>query len=127
MITYESIGTLQCPPYNKLYKVMTARGRTKKECGKSAIERTVEIIKDMATSLPDADKYKWDVNPGTRSTENDREVTKLDLDQNKRPDETTKAADDKKADENPKTATGTGGGGTKSVTTDKKPRMAVSA
>jgi sRNA-binding protein len=140
-VTYESVATYQCQNdeswHGKRFLVVTARGRTKKACGKVALQRTIDVIKDLGDAVNkingSTDNYTWDVNLGTDTYDGDSEVVgKLDLQTGKRPDEKTKKVEEKK-DEKKDTAkketteqkqTNTsGGGGT--GTTNKKPRKQV--
>jgi hypothetical protein len=88
-VTYQSIATYVCPENadwsgSKTFKVVTATGRTKKQCGKKGILRTVEIYKTLAPPKEE-EKYTWD--PGTIKNETiypgDSEITKLDTDPRK--------------------------------------------
>jgi hypothetical protein len=125
-ITYESYGTLQCPNDDtwkgKRFWVVTARGRTTKPCGKTAIERTVEIIRELTKddTTTGGDTYSWNATPGEQRFPNDSEVGKLvTVDAGKRPDETTKTADSEKKTELKTVKSSTSSG------TNKRPRKEV--
>lgn len=119
-IWYESIATYQCPD-GKLLWVMTARGKTDKKCGKSAIQRTAEIIKGLNSKEYEG---KYDYTASSNETyPSDSEISKLIVDKDKKPDENSKKAEEKKETKEETKTTKEGGSG--SGKTEKRPRKHV--
>jgi hypothetical protein len=117
-ITYYSIGTYECANGKRLW-VVTARGKTDKQCGQAAVTATSTIFETLGGK--DYGGYK----PGgvnNSSFPSDSEVSKLIVDEGKRPDENSKkAAKEEKKEETKTTKEGGPDGGK----TEKRPRKHV--
>jgi hypothetical protein len=88
-VSYQSIGTYQCPPPDDTrYRVVTAIGRTKKQCGGKALSRTIEIYSGLGVGLPG--DYLWNPGPLGRDEGDDKQFGQLDTPRDQTPDEQSK-------------------------------------
>jgi hypothetical protein len=120
-ITYYSIASYKCPDGTSLW-VVTARGKTDKKCGKTGVTATREIFRKLG-----GETYGG-YNPGGVTDESfasDSEVSRLIVDEGKRPDENSKKSEEKKETKEEKKETATGGGGSGSGGTNKRPRKRI--